>query len=50
MIVYLPADFSFVCPTELDDFARQFDAFRALGAEVVGVRTDTVFTHKSWME
>ncbi|MBT9282572.1 MAG: peroxiredoxin [Hydrogenibacillus schlegelii] len=50
ILVYYPADFTFVCPTELADFARHHNAFRALGAEVVGVSTDTVYTHKAWLE
>ncbi|CAM3353930.1 peroxiredoxin [Hydrogenibacillus schlegelii] len=50
VLVFYPADFTFVCPTELADFARHYDAFRALGAEVVGVSTDTVYTHKAWLE
>ncbi len=50
VMVYYPADFTFVCPTELADYARLYDRFRETGAEVVGVSTDTVFTHKAWLE
>jgi len=50
VLVYYPADFTFVCPTELADYGRLYDEFRDLGAEVVGVSTDTVFTHKAWLE
>ncbi|GBD42100.1 Alkyl hydroperoxide reductase subunit C [bacterium HR39] len=50
VMVYYPADFTFVCPTELADYARLYDGFRGQEAEVVGVSTDTVFTHKAWLE
>ncbi len=50
VMVYYPADFTFVCPTELADYGRLYERFRELGAEVVGVSTDTVFTHKAWLE
>ncbi len=50
VMVYYPADFTFVCPTELADYGRLYARFRELGAELVGVSTDTVFTHKAWLE
>lgn len=45
---FYPADFTFVCPTELLDMADNYDKFRELGAEVYAVSTDTQFTHKAW--
>ena len=45
---FYPADFTFVCPTELGDLADHYDTFKALGVEVYGVSTDTHFTHKAW--
>ncbi len=45
---FYPADFTFVCPTELLDMAENYDKFRELGAEVYAVSTDTKFTHKAW--
>ena len=45
---FSPADFTFVCPTELLDMAENYDKFRELGAEVYAVSTDTQFTHKAW--
>ena len=45
-----PADFTFVCPTELGDLADNYAEFQKLGAEVYGVSTDTHFTHKAWHE
>ena len=43
-----PADFSFVCPTELEDLQNNYDALKELGAEVYSVSTDTHFVHKGW--
>lgn len=48
IIFFYPADFTFVCPTELGDMADQYEKFKELGAEVLSVSTDTVFTHKAW--
>ncbi len=48
VVVFYPADFTFVCPTELEELAHNYDAFKALGAEVISVSTDTVFVHKAW--
>ncbi len=48
VVVFYPADFTFVCPTELEELAQNYDDFKALGAEVISVSTDTVFVHKAW--
>lgn len=45
---FYPADFTFVCPTELEEMADNYAAFQAEGAEVFSVSTDTVFVHKAW--
>ncbi|MCP5328142.1 MAG: alkyl hydroperoxide reductase subunit C [Steroidobacteraceae bacterium] len=45
---FYPADFTFVCPTELGDLADQYGEFQKLGVEIYGVSTDTHFTHKAW--
>lgn len=45
---FYPADFTFVCPTELVDMAEKYEQFKALGVEVYSVSTDTHFTHKAW--
>lgn len=45
---FYPADFTFVCPTELGDVADKYEDFKKLGAEVYAVSTDTHFTHKAW--
>jgi peroxiredoxin (alkyl hydroperoxide reductase subunit C) len=48
ILVFYPADFTFVCPTELADLADQQDKLAALGAHVVAVSTDTKFAHMVW--
>lgn len=48
VFVFYPADFTFVCPTELEDLAEQYAAFQKLGVEIYGVSTDTHFAHKAW--
>ena len=45
---FYPADFTFVCPTELGDMADKYPEFKKLGVEVYSVSTDTHFTHKAW--
>ena len=45
---FYPADFTFVCPTELEDMAEKYDKFKALGVEVYSVSTDSHFVHKAW--
>ena len=48
VIVFYPADFTFVCPTELEDLAENYDAFKKLGVEIYSVSTDSHFAHKAW--
>jgi NADH-dependent peroxiredoxin subunit C len=48
VFVFYPADFTFVCPTELGDLADKYAEFRKLGVEIYGVSTDTHFAHKAW--
>jgi peroxiredoxin (alkyl hydroperoxide reductase subunit C) len=48
VLFFYPADFTFVCPTELGDLADHYAEFKALGVEIYGVSTDTHFTHKAW--
>jgi peroxiredoxin (alkyl hydroperoxide reductase subunit C) len=45
---FYPADFTFVCPTELGDMADNYEKLRSMGVEVYSVSTDTHFTHKAW--
>lgn len=48
VLVFYPADFSFVCPTELEDLQEQYATLKALGAEVYSASTDTHFVHAAW--
>jgi peroxiredoxin (alkyl hydroperoxide reductase subunit C) len=48
VLFFYPADFTFVCPTELGDMADKYTEFQRLGVEIYSVSTDTHFTHKAW--
>ncbi len=48
VVFFYPADFTFVCPTELGDLAQHYEQFKSLGVEIYSVSTDTHFTHKAW--
>ena len=48
VLMFYPADFTFVCPTELEDLADHHAQFKDLGVEVYGVSTDSHFAHKAW--
>jgi len=48
VFVFYPADFTFICPTELEDLADNYAEFQKLGVDVYGVSTDTHFAHKAW--
>lgn len=48
VMVFYPADFTFVCPTELEELAMMYDEFKKNNTEVLSVSTDTVFVHKAW--
>ncbi|MDR0479563.1 MAG: alkyl hydroperoxide reductase subunit C [Burkholderiaceae bacterium] len=50
VVFFYPADFTFVCPTELEDLADHYAEFQKLGVEVYSVSTDTHFSHKVWHE
>lgn len=45
---FYPADFTFVCPTELEDLQNNYDKFKGTGCEIYGVSCDTHFVHKAW--
>jgi peroxiredoxin (alkyl hydroperoxide reductase subunit C) len=49
-IVFYPADFTFVCPTELEDLADNYAHFQKIGVEIYAVSTDTHFVHKGWAD
>lgn len=48
ILVFYPADFTFVCPTELEELAKLYPKFQELNAEIISISTDNVFTHKAW--
>jgi len=48
ILFFYPKDFTFVCPTELEDMANHYDEFKKAGAEVISFSTDTVIVHKAW--
>jgi peroxiredoxin (alkyl hydroperoxide reductase subunit C) len=48
VLIFYPADFTFVCPTELVDMAEKYDQFKAMGVEIYSVSTDSHFVHKAW--
>jgi NADH-dependent peroxiredoxin subunit C len=48
VVVFYPADFTFVCPTELEDLADNYDEFKKIGVEIYSVSTDSHFAHKAW--
>jgi len=48
VLLFYPADFTFICPTELEEAANYYNEFKSLGVEILSISTDTVFTHKAW--
>lgn len=49
-LFYYPADFTFVCPTELRELSKYHNTILQLGGEVLAISTDTVFSHRAWLE
>lgn len=48
VLLFYPADFTFICPTELEEAANYYEEFKKAEAEVLSVSTDTVYVHKAW--
>jgi len=48
VMMFYPADFTFVCPTELEEAALHYDLFKKENAEIISVSTDTAYVHKAW--
>ena len=48
VLIFYPADFTFVCPTELEEAAGLYEEFKNLNAEILSISTDTAFSHKAW--
>jgi alkyl hydroperoxide reductase subunit AhpC len=49
VLFFYPADFTFICPTEIQEFSRRYEEFRAANCEVLGVSTDSKHSHKAWI-
>jgi peroxiredoxin 2/4 len=49
VLLFYPLDFTFVCPTELTAFSDRYDEFQGIGAEIVGVSTDSAYSHRAWI-
>jgi peroxiredoxin (alkyl hydroperoxide reductase subunit C) len=49
VLLFYPLDFTFVCPTELTTFSDRIEDFEGIGAEVIGVSTDSVHSHRAWL-
>ncbi len=49
VLFFYPLDFTFVCPTEITALSDAYDEFKKLGAEVLGVSTDSVYSHRAWI-
>lgn len=50
VLLFYPLDFTFVCPTELTAFSDRYDELKGIGAEVIGVSTDSVYSHRAWLQ
>lgn len=50
VVFFYPADFTFVCPTELEDLAEHYETFRGMNCEIYSVSTDSHFVHKAWTD
>jgi peroxiredoxin len=48
VLIFYPADFTFVCPTELEDAQNYYEDVKKLGGEIMSISTDTAFVHKAW--
>ncbi len=48
ILLFYPADFTFICPTELEEAANYYEEFKKAGAEILSISTDTVYVHKAW--
>lgn len=50
ILLFYPLDFTFVCPTELTAFSDRLDELQGIGAEVIGISTDSVHSHRAWIK
>jgi peroxiredoxin (alkyl hydroperoxide reductase subunit C) len=50
VLLFYPLDFTFVCPTELTTFSDRYEDFEAIGADIIGISTDSVYSHRAWLQ
>ncbi|PIN89171.1 peroxiredoxin [Candidatus Pacearchaeota archaeon CG10_big_fil_rev_8_21_14_0_10_32_14] len=50
VLFFYPADFTFVCPTELSELANHYETFKSLNTEIISVSTDRAYVHKAWTD
>ena len=50
VLLFYPLDFTFVCPTELTAFSDRYEDFQGIGADILGVSTDSVYSHRAWLQ
>ena len=50
VMFFYPLDFTFVCPTEITGFSKRIDDFKKAGSEVLGLSTDSQYSHQAWIE
>src|SRR6266403_4649394 len=50
VLLFYPLDFTFVCPTELTAFSDRYEDFEGIGADIIGVSTDSVHSHRAWIK
>jgi peroxiredoxin (alkyl hydroperoxide reductase subunit C) len=50
VLLFYPLDFTFVCPTELTTFSDRYDDFLGIDADIIGVSTDSVHSHRAWIK
>jgi peroxiredoxin (alkyl hydroperoxide reductase subunit C) len=50
VLLFYPLDFTFVCPTELTAFSDRYNDFQGINAEVIGISTDSVYSHRAWLQ
>jgi peroxiredoxin (alkyl hydroperoxide reductase subunit C) len=50
VLAFYPGDFTFICPTELEELSSLYKEFQKMDTEVFGVSTDSVYVHKAWLD
>src|SRR6185503_18415718 len=50
VLLFYPLDFTFVCPTDLTTFSDRYEDFEGINAEIIGISTDSVYSHRAWLQ